>query len=357
MSISYKYESIDATDRLPLEVEQAAPTAPLETPLESRPWIVTCMMFVYFLIGTITFQYFEELDIFQSFYLSIITFTTVGYGDFSPKTPHMKVFTIFYICIGLMIIAQLVDTAFDYLVQKRLEQNKEKVLKAWFGRKDEEEEDNDPDEEATQASGMDDFPHNHFQWNLMRALAGTLLQIGAIVVVGASFYYLVDGFSIVDAFYFTMMTTSTVGYGDIVPSNDVSRAFTCLFSVFGTIGFGRAVSDFIDALTDQRLHEKHHRLLHRSALTEETLLNADLGKDKNLTREEFLLYRLKQMDMLDEDIVVEINHQFDLMDKDGNGTLDRRDIDLANKQLSIKGKKKLSNSFRKKYSMVKHRQV
>ena len=241
MSISYKYESIDATDRLPLEVEQAAPTAPLETPLESRPWIVTCMMFVYFLIGTITFQYFEELDIFQSFYLSIITFTTVGYGDFSPKTPHMKVFTIFYICIGLMIIAQLVDTAFDYLVQKRLEQNKEKVLKAWFGRKDEEEEDNDPDEEATQASGMDDFPHNHFQWNLMRALAGTLLQIGAIVCLGASFYYLVDGFSIVDAFYFTMMTTSTVGYGDIVPSNDVSRAFTCLFSVFGTIGFGRAV--------------------------------------------------------------------------------------------------------------------
>lgn len=37
----------------------------------------------------------------DSFYFSIITISTVGYGDFSPHTVVGKIFTIFYILIGL----------------------------------------------------------------------------------------------------------------------------------------------------------------------------------------------------------------------------------------------------------------
>ena len=32
--------------------------------------------------------------------LTIVTISTVGYGDISPSTPAMRVFTVFYILIG-----------------------------------------------------------------------------------------------------------------------------------------------------------------------------------------------------------------------------------------------------------------
>lgn len=44
----------------------------------------------------------------DSFYFTIITLTTVGYGDLSPQTAVGKLFTMFYILIGLSIISSFI---------------------------------------------------------------------------------------------------------------------------------------------------------------------------------------------------------------------------------------------------------
>ena len=41
----------------------------------------------------------------DSLYFSVTTLTTVGYGDFSPHTVAGKIFTIFYIIIGIGILS------------------------------------------------------------------------------------------------------------------------------------------------------------------------------------------------------------------------------------------------------------
>lgn len=54
------------------------------------------------IIGAATFyHHVEGWHWFDSFYFSIITISTVGYGDLSPHTFAGKLFTIFYILIGL----------------------------------------------------------------------------------------------------------------------------------------------------------------------------------------------------------------------------------------------------------------
>jgi voltage-gated potassium channel Kch len=56
----------------------------------------------------------------DSLYFSVVTLTTVGYGDFSPQTNAGKLFTVLYIIIGVGIILAFINTVFNhYFTQEK----------------------------------------------------------------------------------------------------------------------------------------------------------------------------------------------------------------------------------------------
>ena len=57
----------------------------------------------------------------DSLYFSVTTLTTVGFGDFSPKTDVGKAFTIVYILVGLGILAGFLNM----MAQKRRERGQQ----------------------------------------------------------------------------------------------------------------------------------------------------------------------------------------------------------------------------------------
>lgn len=63
-------------------------------------------------IGTVVYHYVEGWSWIDSLYFSVITLTTVGYGDFHPTTDAGKLFTIFYIIVGLSIILSFINTVY-----------------------------------------------------------------------------------------------------------------------------------------------------------------------------------------------------------------------------------------------------
>ena len=60
-------------------------------------------MILVLLIGTIFYHRAEGWGLLDSLYFSVITLATVGYGDLAPTTEWSKIFTIFYIFIGLSL--------------------------------------------------------------------------------------------------------------------------------------------------------------------------------------------------------------------------------------------------------------
>jgi voltage-gated potassium channel Kch len=71
------------------------------------------------LTGTIFYWRFEDWTIIQSLYFSVVTLTTVGYGDFAPTTAGTQIFTIFYILTGIgVFVALLASVAQEYIKQK-----------------------------------------------------------------------------------------------------------------------------------------------------------------------------------------------------------------------------------------------
>lgn len=64
----------------------------------------------------------------------------------------------------------------------------------------------------------------------------SLALLTAIAIVsGTAFYSIVEGLRFVDALYFSVITLTTVGYGDFAPETDVGKLFTAVY-VFVGIG-------------------------------------------------------------------------------------------------------------------------
>ena len=65
--------------------------------------------------GTVVYHLVEKFSWLNAYYYSVVTLSTVGYGDFTPKTNFGKIFTTFYIFVGVGIIT----TFLSYTMRRR----------------------------------------------------------------------------------------------------------------------------------------------------------------------------------------------------------------------------------------------
>lgn len=79
---------------------------------------LTVLALVMIFTGTMTYHFVEGWRWLDSLYFSVITLTTVGYGDFSPQTDFGKVFSIFYILTGIGIILGFINTIYQHRITK-----------------------------------------------------------------------------------------------------------------------------------------------------------------------------------------------------------------------------------------------
>jgi voltage-gated potassium channel len=58
-----------------------------------------------------------------------------------------------------------------------------------------------------------------------------LFFLVALLAGATLFYYREEGWSVIDSLYFSVMTMSTIGYGDFVPTTTISKLFTIIFAI------------------------------------------------------------------------------------------------------------------------------
>lgn len=83
-------------------------------------------------VGTVVYHFLEGWNWLDSVYFSIITLTTIGYGDFSPQTTGGKIFTMAYVLVGVGLILSFINTVYhhysDAWLKKREEERKSDKL-------------------------------------------------------------------------------------------------------------------------------------------------------------------------------------------------------------------------------------
>lgn len=86
--------------------------------------------------------------------------------------------------------------------------------------------------------------------SMLRDPHGRVILLWAIaqILVGTLVFRWLEGWSVVDALYFSVVTLATVGFGDLHPTSDAAKLFTVLYILMG-LG---VIAAFISEITKHR---------------------------------------------------------------------------------------------------------
>jgi voltage-gated potassium channel len=86
--------------------------------------------------------------------------------------------------------------------------------------------------------------------SMLRDPQGRLILLWALgqIILGTIVFRWLEGWSIIDSVYFSVVTLATVGFGDLHPTGDATKIFTIIYILFG-LG---VIAAFISEITKHR---------------------------------------------------------------------------------------------------------
>ncbi len=95
----------------------------------TRIYTAITLLVILLLIGVLGFKLLSHYSWIDSLYMTVITITTVGFGEVQPLDPISKMFTIFLILISIIIVGYALTVITEYILSKNnLEELKQKKM-------------------------------------------------------------------------------------------------------------------------------------------------------------------------------------------------------------------------------------
>ena len=338
--------------------------------------IVPFLYLLYLLVSCYVLHvYFKrEHDAFHTWvdtlYFVSVTVVTIGYGDVYPSTRLGKAYVVVFIllgaCLGSVILGFIAEWVLsvqeraarrvaqfrDDLVARDVADIRDRVANgagpaggrtrsasaAEAGRGGEgaegleEEEDTRGEDErdaysdAKEAEGTDDsgrIPRDDDKGGASTTKA--LLVVLFFTTFGAACMMHIEGWHVVDAFYWAVVTVTTVGYGDVVPESQHGRLFVAGYAVFAVATVAWAISTIAESYIHASMREHAEDELSRARITPEYLVEVG-GSKGYVTEADFLKAVLVNLGKCDAADIRRIEARFAELDANGDRTLSIEDL-------------------------------
>jgi len=297
-------------------------------------WRLLAACFFMVALGVIMGMIIEGWEFLTALYVIVQIVTTIGYGDVTVQNDGMKLFMAFYVLACLLVVANFFNLIFDLIIERNIKLIRERLRQVEIGALGSIHD----DEEARKAFST-----------VNRATAAGVLLLVAITTGTIFFRFAEDctcsygesqkdfGLQQCDdssydtcvatggltttwasAFYMSVITVTTVGFGDHSPMSRIGRGIGIVWMLLGvtvTAYFIKALSDVLSQ-EDEKIEFEGARNINRAIFS---LMDKD--GNGHLSKDEYALYVLVKHDLVQKDILQEIYAKYDSMDVEGRGQL------------------------------------
>lgn len=268
------------------------------------------IVLVYLFSSQLIMGAIEDWDITTSFYWMSVSITTVGYGYVVPVTEWGKIYFIIFQIVGMSIVGFslgiFIEIGVEFTKLDRVHGTLEKYV---FG-------------------SVDKFIGVGGRLALINLFLLCLHICGSVL-----FLMTVEDFTALDAFYWSVVTMSTVGYGDIAISDRPAvRWFLSFYIFFAVFGAAALIASFAKLLVG---YERRQMLAHllSTGVTPNMVKAMDTSGEGSISEHEFLCFMLLKLNKCDGDTLDALHQLFLDFDIDGDGDLSAseqsRAVDLA----------------------------
>jgi len=91
---------------------------------------IVLSLFILIFVSAKVFQRFEGWSFLDAIYFTVITFTTIGYGDLTPQTPAGKIFTMVFSFLGIVMVFYVVSLIGSHIFRKKINQKVDQIKQA-----------------------------------------------------------------------------------------------------------------------------------------------------------------------------------------------------------------------------------
>jgi hypothetical protein len=252
------------------------------------------IVLLYILLSAATIYLLEKhssqpLDYFESLYFIVITLTTVGYGNYVPKTPAGKIFICFFEMIGLSIVAAALGALMSQLINATRTERQENAAasspvspdlqsKQWGKEPDMGRALLDTDESTASAGSSSSMVQTKSIGYWISSLAKPLTRMAVMSACGTIFMCAHNHMQFVDGFYWSIITLTSVGYGDITPTDTAGKAFTLVYAIVGVGVFGDCLGRFVSLWVEMEDERKVQAFI-KKGVTRQTIREIDNDAD------------------------------------------------------------------------------
>lgn len=268
------------------------------------------LIVTFYAVGALIFVHVEDWTFFQSIYFISSTVSTVGYGDLHPKTSFGQIYCCLMIFLGVTLVFTTIQKYIDF-VHEVIHTYHERWL-GLFGLKFV-DVDRLPIYKCSPAEveAMIWYPSKFAQ-----ALAPLFFLLIIAFTIGKA----AMGLSVVESLYFTVVTCTTIGYGEIHPARSTTRAFFSVFLLFLCIVVTKTGADLYHIIVKRKI-----RIGESQPDIENMLLCKAFdspkakGESLNISESEFIVEALLREKLVDRQVLLAVRRTYYWVARAGNG--------------------------------------
>ncbi|XP_059669179.1 two-pore potassium channel 3-like [Cornus florida] len=275
------------------------------------------LLVIYLTLGVIIY-WFNQDDfsatnthpVVDALYFCIVTMCTIGYGDITPNSTTTKLFSIMFVLVGFGFVDILLTGMVSYVLD--LQENY--LLR------------------TVKAGGdHNNMPRSYIidvKKGRMRIRMKVGLALGVVVLcigVGVAVMHFVERLGWLDSFYLSVMSVTTVGYGDRAFKSLPGRIFASIWLLVSTLAVARAFLYLAEARVDKRNRRMAKWVLGQD-MTVSQFLAADIDNHGFVSKSEYVIYKLKELGKVSEKDILLICKKFERLDTGNCGKITLGDL-------------------------------